>query len=289
MTVWDEYFARWDSHLARTRHSTIWAPQAHDEFEQMGQGILADSSTHGPPSSPEDITWFKNALAREESKFFAAWILGALGQIPGELYEPMLRAAVNERDPSRNNAFVRPCVQSFGGKRVNETLLEWFENGSDREKAGAVQALYHVGLISTRADSWLRPGYDEEYKVIGDLWMRQRCLMLREFVNNPSVLVRQRIISHLELKDSSSYPEEFRPLVGQAIQIAKHHDDGYIRRRLELQMGAKGTQLFRPLPAINQTEREVSPGSERQASTAELVGRNLALRIKTLITRLRGG
>ena len=45
-----------------------------------------------------------------------------------------MRAAVYERDPSKNRAFVQPCVATFGLRRVNETLLQWFENGSDLEK-----------------------------------------------------------------------------------------------------------------------------------------------------------
>lgn len=117
--------------------------------------------------------------------------------------------------------------------------------------------------------------------------MRQRCLLLREFVSNPSVLVRQRIIPHLELRDASSYPEEFRPLVPQAIQIAKSHDDGYIRHRLEIQMGPNETQLFAPLPAMDRTEREGLPEGGTQALTARGIERNLALRLKTLVTRLR--
>ena len=117
--------------------------------------------------------------------------------------------------------------------------------------------------------------------------MRQRCLLLREFVSNPSVLVRQRIIPHLELTDAASYPEEFRALVPQAIQIAKSHDDGYIRHRLEIQMSPNETQLFAPMPAMDRTEREVLPEGGTQASTTRATGKNLALRLKAFVTRLR--
>lgn len=282
MTVWGEY-------LARYRNLPVWSPEVDDEFEErrtaMEESLVTDFSAHCPPSSEEDITWFKNALAHEQLKFFAAFALHPPREVPEALYEPMLRAAVRERDPSKNRAFVNPCIETFGRKRVNETLLEWFENGSDPDKAGAVQALYHVGLLSTPASAWRRPGADEMFKVIGDLWMRQRCLLLREFVSNPSVLVRQRIIPHLELTDASSYPEEFRPLVPQAIQIAKSDDNGYIRHRLEIQMSPNETQLFAPLPTMERTDAEDPP----EGGTQESIGRatrNLIARLKSFITRL---
>lgn len=112
----------------------------------MEENLVAYSSKHCPPSSQEDINWFKAALAHEQLKFFAALVLHPPREVPEALYEPMLRAAVHERDPSKNRAFVDPCCETFGGKRVDETLLEWFEEGTDLEKAGAVQGLYHVGF-----------------------------------------------------------------------------------------------------------------------------------------------
>jgi hypothetical protein len=285
MTIWDEY-------LARFRNLPVWSPEVDDdEFEErreaMKESLTADFSAHCPPSSEEDINWFKTALAHEQSKFFCAFVLHPPREVPEDLYESMLRAAVYERDPSANQAFVIPCCETFGGKRVNETLIEWFEKGTDLEKAGAVQALYHACLISTPASAWRRPGMDQQFKLVGDLWMRQRCLLLREFVSNPSVLVRQRIIPHLDLRDASSYPEELRPLVAEAIQIAKNHDDGYIRHRLDIQTSPSETQLFAPLPAMNGMERDALPAGGTQASTARTTGRNLALRLKALVTRLR--
>jgi hypothetical protein len=83
----------------------------------------------------------------------------------------MIRAAVYERDPSKNRVFVEPCVATFGLRRVNETLLGRFENGSDQEKAGAVQAMYHVGLIGVRDSYWRQPDSDAVFKLVGDPWM----------------------------------------------------------------------------------------------------------------------
>jgi hypothetical protein len=284
MTVWDEY-------LARYQNLPAWSPEADEEFEErltaMEESLVADFSKHCPPSSQVDISWFKAALAHEQLKFFAAFVLRPPREVPEALYEPMLNAAVHERDPSKNRAFVDPCFETFGGKRVNETLIEWFEKGTDLEKAGAVQALYHARLISTPASAWRRPGADEQFNLVGDLWMRQRCLLLREFVSNPSVVVRQRIIPHLDLGDASSYPEEFRPLVPQAIQIARSHEDGYIRHRLQIKMSPNQMQLFAPMPAMDRTERDAMPEDETPTLAARTTGRNLTLRLKAFFTRLR--
>ena len=285
MTVWDEYFARY-------RNLPVWSPavddddQWEDQRAAMEETLVADFSAHYPLSSQEDISWFRNALEHEQRKFFVAFVLKEPHKVPETLYESMMRAGVYERDPSKNRAFVEPCVATFGLRRVSETLLEWFENGSDQEKAGAVQAMYHVGLIGVRDSYWRRPDSDAVFKLVGDLWMRQRCLLLREFVSNPSVLVRQRIIPHLDLTNVSSYPEEFKPLVPQAIQIARNHTDGYIRHRVEIQIGTNETQLFSPLPAMDLSDTENLP----EGGTQESIGRatrNPIPRLKSFITRLR--
>jgi hypothetical protein len=237
MTVWDEYFSRY-------RDLPVWSPEVDDDnqYEEqrtaMEESLVADFSAHYPPSSQEDVTWFRNALEDEQRKFFVAFVLEEPRKVLETLYEPMMRAAIYERDPSKNRAFVLPCVATFGLCRVSGTLLEWFATGSDLEKAGAVQAMYHVGLISVPDHYWRQPDSNAVFKLVGDLWMRQRCLLLREFVNNPSVLVRQRIIPHLDLTNVLSYPEGFRPFVSQAIQIARTHPDSYIRHRVEIKMGS---------------------------------------------------
>jgi len=286
MTVWDEYFTRY-------RNLPVWSPEVDDDDYQyevqrtaMEESLVADFGAHYPPSSQEDVTWFKNALENEQRKFFVAFVLKEPHKVPETLYESMMRAAVYERDPSKNKAFVKPCIVTFGLRRVNETLLEWFERGSDLEKAGSVQAMYWASLVNLRDFHRNRPEAGVVFESIGDLWMRQRCLLLMEFVNNPSVLVRQRIIPRLDLTNESSYPEEFRLFVPQAIRIAKSNTDDYIRHRVEIQIGTNETQLFSPLPALERSETEHLPGSGSQAPIAS-ANRDLASRLKSFITRLR--
>lgn len=192
------------------------------------------------------------------------WILGALrnpGQMPmgrqwfvadlfkrssiwaESFFEPLLDAAIDELDPSYNRHFVDPCLGAFGPRRVNEYLLDVVESGSDFRKAGAVNALYWaaVGLsfLGTATSFRIEEATLESrtlYESLQDVWDRKDVLMLETFVSNPDVRVRQSIISKLIL-DPLRYPEEYRPLVQQAIAIGRAHSDEYIRHRVEVQLG----------------------------------------------------
>jgi catechol 2,3-dioxygenase-like lactoylglutathione lyase family enzyme len=138
-----------------------------------------------------------------------------------------IRAAVYERNPSINRKFVEPLLHTLGHSCVVEALLKFVEGGTDFEKAGAVNALYWTGLPSR---------YAGDYGDLSEMKLRRRCLMLREFVANPSVDVRRSIIAGLSL-DPAVYPKELRPLVDKAIRIARAHPDDYIRWRVEVQLG----------------------------------------------------
>jgi hypothetical protein len=63
-------------------------------------------------------------------------------QVPKRLFDAMIRAGVYEEDPSDNRLFVEPCVRCFGSDRTGRKLFEYARSGSNREKAGAVAALY---------------------------------------------------------------------------------------------------------------------------------------------------
>jgi hypothetical protein len=164
----------------------------------------------------------------------------------------MLRAGVYETNPSLNRCFVEPCVRSFGHRCVNEFLLEVVETGSDFEKAGAINAMYWAGM-SLRFDDWHQsltlenatPESRAAYLELKDVWDRKRCLLLREFVANENVDVRRSIIPSLKLEEAV-YPDDLKPLVSRAIEIARNHPDDYLRHRVEVQLGNE--HLLRPLP-----------------------------------------
>jgi hypothetical protein len=86
------------------------------------------------------------------------------------------------------------------------------------------------------------------YLELEDVWLRRRSLLLREFVANGNVHVRRSIIPSLKLEESA-YPDDLKPLVAQAIEIARNHEDEYIRHRVEVQLGNE--RLLKPLPHRN--------------------------------------
>jgi hypothetical protein len=167
----------------------------------------------------EGWSWLSDALHDERRK----WFVGAFFKsypVPRRLVKEMIRAGVLEKNPSYNQSFIEPCVSSFGAEAVLTELWNYLESGSDEEKAGAASALYWVP-------------YDGS---VSEWRQRIRCQLLREFVNNPDVQVRRRIMPMLSF-DAEKYPEELRPLTAQAIAIARSHSDEYIRHRVEIQLG----------------------------------------------------
>ena len=121
--------------------------------------------------------------------------------LPEILFDPLIRAAVNEPDVKFNRAFVAPCVRAFGLKRTAEALLRIFETGSNSEKVRAANAL----------DWATEPGEVET---------RRRCAFLEEFVRNEDLAVRRSLAGRVDL-DPANYPADRKPLVDEAIRIAK--------------------------------------------------------------------
>ena len=201
---------------------------------------------------PEDIHWLTEALADELRKRFVSRVARASGQMDEALCRPMLDAAINEVDPSLNRWFVEPCITAFGHRRVNEYLLDVVADGTDYQKAGAVNALYwaSVPLVFRGNARSLEfqdatPESRAEYEALRDVWQRRRELFLETFVSNQNVDVRRAIIGKLDL-NPAHYREHLRPAVMQAIDSARSSDDAYIRHRVEVQLGNE--LLLRALP-----------------------------------------
>lgn len=208
----------------------LWSEALHTSREDADRCMRA-ARKRVPRNTPEDWRWLAEALADAERTSFVAGVF-RFQTVPGRLLAPMVRAAVLSPNASAGRAFISPCVKSLGAGRVLELLLRYLESGTDAEKAGAVCALYHV------ADN---PRGEE----LAGLWERVRCRMLREFVGNPDLDLRRRIIPSLKL-EPEAYPEALRALVPVAIEIARSHPDEYIRHRVEVQLGAD--VLLKPIP-----------------------------------------
>jgi hypothetical protein len=197
-----------------------------------------------------DVAWLVDALAGAASRYDVFEQSTALAEV---FFVPLLDAAIDEVDPSYNRYFVEPCVNTFGPRRVNEYLLGVVESGTDFRKAGAVNAMYWAraalaflpGAPSFRIEH-ATPESRALYESLRDVRERQRCLFLETFVANPATDVRRSIIPSLDL-DPDAYPEGHRSLVAKAIDIARRHDDEYIRNRVEVQLGDCSRGLS-PLP-----------------------------------------
>lgn len=210
-------------------------------------------------ATPDEWNSLSDALDDDERKWFVAAIFSR-SPVPKRLLNPMIRAAVYEVNPSLNKHFVSPCIASYGHRVINEALLGFVVNGTDFEKAGAVNFLYWGGLsLSFPANTtrftveYATPESRAAYLELQDVWERKRCLFLREFVSNDNIEVRRSIIPSLCL-DEAAYPDVLKPFVSRAIEIARKHQDEYIRHRVEVQLGNE--HLLYPLPHRTQGSGE---------------------------------
>jgi hypothetical protein len=220
------------------------------DLERRGDAVRGARRNLQRPAD-SDWEWLVNALQDDRQKWFVAAIFEGY-PVPRRLFAPLLKAAVDEVNPSFNRQFVEPCVKSFGHRAVNEFLLNIVERDNDAEIAGAVSALYwanmqirFAGNVPKLTLQYATPESREAFLALNDVWQRKRESLLRVFVNNDDVTVRRQIIPSLNL-DECDYPDELKPLVERAIEIARNHSDEYIRHRVEVQLGNE--RLLRPIP-----------------------------------------
>ena len=219
-------------------------------------------------SSELDISWLENALADTERRWFAAKVLAEASgsdrhiydldsdpdapadtqrlRIVGEAFpdailDALIRAAVLEPDPSFDGIFVMPAVWIFGWQRTMEALLNYVRNGSDAEKWGAVNALYHAG------GAWRPPCGPVQIDAptrerLGSLVHEE---MLRQFVQANDLALQQTIVRWLRPVDA--YPPGLRDLARRAHEIARNHPDEFVRTS-GTSVGEQGKRLFSPLP-----------------------------------------
>jgi hypothetical protein len=156
-------------------------------------------------------------------------------EFPDDLLPLFMRVAVYEPNPSFNRSFIDPCLQAYGARAVQAALLEYLATGTNREKAGAVRALYWAQRplpASQRPDRSAEVRHDED---LSDLRATIAARMLEEFLENDDLDVRRSLIPQLSF-DVAQYPDRCKPLIATAIAIARTHPDEYIRHRVEIQI-----------------------------------------------------
>lgn len=228
-----------------------WSELAEAFASGHGQHAVDTARQSLKQLTDSDWRWLIDGLGGASTKWFVAAVFRGYS-VPKRLFKPCLDAAINEPDPSNNRQFVQPCVDSFGHRRVNEYLLDVVDGGEDAAIAGAVAALYWAnmqisfsGKVPAYTLEYATQDSREAYEALNDIWQRKRATYLKVFVFNENLDVRRQIVTSLKL-DENSYPEDLKPLVKQAITIAKNHEDEYIRHRVEVQLGNE--QLLRPIP-----------------------------------------
>jgi hypothetical protein len=220
---------------------------AFDEYRRLMKGDVADVadkmnrlrrglSERCQQLQADDARWVFARISASDrgTKGFIGAILEFARGLPDAWMEPLVQAGVNEFDPSHNELFIAPAVREFGFEQVARRLLQYLTNGTNFEKAGAVNAFYWV-LVHGARNASVVAGVRQEF--------RDQCLV--EFVENSDVDVRRSIVASL-CTDEAMYSDGIRHLLGRAISIARSHSDEYIRHRIEIQMGNR--LAIPPLP-----------------------------------------
>jgi len=155
--------------------------------------------------------------------------------LPEQLFEPLLRAAVLDPDPSHNRWLVEPAVIAYGRRRVQISLIDFLRTGTTQERAGAARAWYWAQIplrLRGRAQTSERAADLDE---VTDLRAVYHETALREFVSNDDLDVRRCILPGLPL-NPRHHPVGLHDLVAEAVRIARTHPDEYLRHRVEIQV-----------------------------------------------------
>jgi hypothetical protein len=158
--------------------------------------------------------------------------------VPEEWFEPLIRAAVQEPNPSFNRELVLPAIAAYGRRRVQLALLGYLDSGTAVDIAGAARAWYwtQVPLSYSAGAKTPTPESVAEYEAFSDLRQRYHHTALHRFVTDEDLDVRRCILPGLPLSPQH-YPAEMHDLVAQAVRIARTSTDDYLRHRVEIQVG----------------------------------------------------
>jgi hypothetical protein len=154
-----------------------------------------------------------------------------------EWFEPLVRAAIYDPNPSFSRQLVEPALAAFGRRQVKSALLDYLRTGTNPERAGAARAWYWTGvsikyIAGTRT---MTPESKAEYDAVADLRRGWQETALQVFVTNEDLDVRRCILPGLNLR-IQEHSEALRRTVEAAIHIARTHPDEYLRHRVEHQV-----------------------------------------------------
>ncbi len=114
------------------------------DYEQDNE-VLTDFRRNNPVLLKEQTSQLVDILKNSKEiveKYFVADLLYLFDSFDIELLEPMVRTAIEYKDPSFNRIFLRPCIKAFGTKKVSEILADYFRNGDIEERISISNLLY---------------------------------------------------------------------------------------------------------------------------------------------------
>jgi hypothetical protein len=187
---------------------------------------------------PPDQRVLARLLDDRRGRHFVKIVASQLLCVPEGLLRPMVKAGVYTVDPSYNKQFIWPCVLCHGQRTVLEILLSIARNGSDFEKAGALNARYWVSADPM----WIWPhrntfraAIEQSIDDINGEWDEW---MIQEITCNRNTDVLRSMMYWLAESDNVRLREARGRLAS--------HPDAYIRQRLAVQTGR--STLYPPLP-----------------------------------------
>lgn len=140
-------------------------------------------------------------------KYFVADLLYLYENFDKELFEPLIKTAINHKDPSFNRIFLRPCLTVFGIKAVADNLAEKFNNVGIDERIGISSLVY-----------WLKPENGEVDN------LHKTILEKANRTTNIIELYHYKLLYSDKIKDSDKIPNNAGELI-KAIAGQKEYED----------------------------------------------------------------
>jgi hypothetical protein len=214
-----------------------------DAYEALLRELL-DLVGAEPPAAPADEPGSRRRWRHHARRAIGAVVsrraqaASEASRVPQDWFEPLIRAAVHEPDPSFNRQLVEPAIAVFGRRRVQLALISYLDTGTAPDIGGAARAWYWAQVpLSYVGDSKTpTPESAAEYEAFSDLRQRFDRIALRRFVEEEDLDVRRCILPGLPLYPQA-YPADMHDLVARAVQIARTSSDEYLRHRVEIQVG----------------------------------------------------
>ncbi|MFJ7217970.1 hypothetical protein [Amycolatopsis sp. NPDC098790] len=206
-------------------------------YEALLRNLLDLVGVEAPPADePAGPPNWRHQARREVGKAVTRQAMEAAeaGPVPEEWFEPLLRAAIHEPNPSLNRQLVEPLLAAYGHQRVRLALIAYLDTGSAPDAAGAARAWYWTHRAYPRGADLPTTDAVTAQDAQSELYHHTA---LRRFVTDDDLDLRRCILPGLPL-DPRMYPDAMHDLVTQAIRIARTSPDDYLRHRVEIQVAA---------------------------------------------------